>query len=288
VQSSKKVIDKATVDVIIPTISRKDFLYDILKDLKAQTYLPTKVIIVEQNPVKGSASELDYLTTEEWPFEIRHIFTHQIGACNARNIALKQITSEWVFFADDDIRIGSNFMQSAFEQIAVFGIKGVTFRCFQKGEKQIYSRIAQWGTFGSGCSLVSSDSIKNCNFKLGYEFGFGEDADFGMQLRSTGCDVLYFPEPEILHLKALSGGFRTKPILQWQNDSIQPKPSPTVMLYQLENCTTEQTNGYKTTLFFKYYRKQPVKNPFRYYKHFQEQWDRSVFWANKLKQENEI
>ena len=66
---------------------------------------------------------------------------------------------------------------------------------------------------------------------MGFEFGFGEDADFGMQLRNQGYDVLYLPEPEILHLKAPIGGFRTKPVLQWQNESIQPKPSPTVMLY---------------------------------------------------------
>lgn len=88
VKSSKKVIDKATVDVIIPTIGRKEYLYDVLKDLKVQTHLPANIIIVEQNPDEGSKSNLDYLTTEEWPFTIKHTFTHQAGACNARNIAL--------------------------------------------------------------------------------------------------------------------------------------------------------------------------------------------------------
>jgi GT2 family glycosyltransferase len=29
-----------------------------------------------------------------------------------------------------------------------------------------------------------------------------EDNDFGMQLRNQGVDVLYLPEPKILHLKA--------------------------------------------------------------------------------------
>ena len=39
VQSSKKVMDQATVDVIIPTIGRKDYLYDVLKDFRVQTHL---------------------------------------------------------------------------------------------------------------------------------------------------------------------------------------------------------------------------------------------------------
>lgn len=282
VQSTRKVVDQAKVDVIIPTIGRKDYLLDVLRDLKVQAHLPTNVIIVEQNPVEGSESELDYLANEEWPFAIKHTFTHQAGACNARNIALAQITSEWAFFADDDIRIDGGFVQKALEQLNKSGAKVVSIRCFQKGQKKTYSTIVQWVSFGSGCSFVLADSLKNCTFTMGYEFGFGEDGDFGMQLRNLGQDVLYLPEPEILHLKAPIGGFRTKPILQWQNDDIQPKPSPTIMLYQLLHNTCAQTNSYKTTLFFKYYGLQKIKNPLRYYLNFQKQWDRSVFWANEL------
>lgn len=288
VQSSKKVIDKSTVDVIIPTIGRKEYLYDVLLDLKSQSHLPTNVIIVEQNPAQGSQSELDYLFAEEWPFSIKHTFTHQAGACNARNVALKQISSEWVFFADDDIRVESDFFQKTLEQVLNFGIKAVTLRCFQKGENQKETPVFQWGTFGSGCSFVYADSLENCSFNKGYEFGFGEDGDFGMQLRNQGHDVLYLPQPEILHLKAPIGGFRTKPQLQWQNDDIQPKPSPTIMLFQMLHHTPEQISGYKTILFFKYYTQQKIKNPIRYYYYFQKQWGRSVFWANELNRQNEV
>ena len=103
-----------------------------------------------------------------------------------------------------------------------------------------------------------------------------------MQLRNLGQDVLYLPEPEILHLKAPVGGFRTQPILRWHNDLIQPKPSPTVMLYNILHNSKEQINSYKTTLFFKYYRLQKIKNPIRYYFYFKKQWEKSVFWANEL------
>jgi glycosyltransferase involved in cell wall biosynthesis len=283
VESSLKVIDKRTLDVIIPTIGRKEQLYDVLLDLKTQTYLPKNVIIIEQNPAVNSVSELDFLTSESWPFPIKHTFIHQAGACNARNIGLNQITSEWVFLADDDIRIGEDFIQKALEHVARLGVKAVSISCLQKGEKLTFNTVFQWGSFGSGCSFVATEALNNCNFNMGYEFGFGEDSDFGMQLRNQGHDVLYLPEPEILHLKAPIGGFRTKSILEWHKEEVQPKPSPTVMLYQILHNTQEQLFGYKTTLFIKYYKYQKVKNPFSYFKMFQKQWNQSVFWANELK-----
>jgi GT2 family glycosyltransferase len=288
VLSSKKVIDKATVDVIIPTIARKTYLYDVLKDFSKQTLLPNKIVIVEQNPEAGSTSELDYLTNEKWPFEIQPIFTHQAGACNARNLALNETQSEWVFLADDDNRFGATLLSDIFSKIEQYGNLVVTTSYPQKKEIKKYTKVVQWPTFGAGNSVVRRDVLTDVKFNKAFEFGYGEDGDFGMQLRNLGQDVLYLPEPEILHLKAPVGGFRTQPVLRWHDDSIQPKPSPTIMLYQILHNTKAQTNSYKTILFFKYYRHQKIKNPIRYYFYFQKQWERSVFWANELKQQNEV
>nr|WP_315145707.1 glycosyltransferase family A protein [uncultured Flavobacterium sp.] len=288
VQSSKKIIDTTTVDVIIPTIGRKKYLYDVLKDFSNQTLLPNKIVIVEQNPEKGSKSELDYLTLEKWPFEIQHIFTHQAGACNARNLALDQTQSEWVFLADDDNRFEPTLVSDIFEKIAQYGNLLVTTSYPQQNEIKKYTKVIQWPTFGAGNSFVRRDLLDKIRFNNAFEFGYGEDGDFGMQLRNQGHDVLYLPQPEILHLKAPVGGFRTKPVLRWHNDSIQPKPSPTIMLYQLLHHTNAQTNSYKTILFFKYYKHQKIINPMRYYIHFQKQWERSIFWANELKRQNEV
>ena len=271
------------IDVLIPTIGRKKYLYDFLNDLALQTQLPKKVIIVEQNPLKESVTELDYLTSEIWPFEILHIFTHQAGACNARNIALSKATCSWIFLADDDIRIENNFIEKAFLEITKNKTKAGTFNCLKLNEKKAYTNVHQWNVFGSGCSILKRDEMKNIYFDKAFEFGYGEDMDFGMQLRNQGIDVLFFPEPSILHLNAPIGGFRTKFIQHWQNDTIQPKPSPTVMLYKLKNLSSKQLLGYKTILFIKYYKLQSIKNPFRYYKNFQKQWERSMYWANKLK-----
>ncbi len=285
VQSSRKIIDKGTLDVIIPTIGRKEYLYDVLKDFAKQTQLPHKIIIVEQNPLAGSISELDYITSDKWPFLIHLIFTHQAGACNARNLALAQTVSEWVFLADDDNRFESNLIQTVFDAIKQFGNEVVTTSYPQINEIKKYKKVIQWPAFGAGNSFAKKSLLDQVHFTKALEFGYGEDSDFGMQLRNLGKDVLYFPQAEILHLKAPIGGFRTKPVLRWYTDKIQPKPSPTVLFYILTHNTKEQFLGYKTNLFIKYYFRQTIKNPFRYYAQFQKQWKQSVFWANELKKE---
>lgn len=283
VQSSRKVIDTITVDVIIPTIGRSDYLYDVLKDFSVQTLLPNKIIIIEQNPEEGSKSELDYIEIEKWPFKIEHFFIHQAGACNARNLALDQVESEWVFLADDDNRFGPNLIQDILQKIKQYGNEVVTTSYPQKSEPKKYKKVIQWPTFGAGNSFVKRNLLDKVRFNKALEFGYGEDSDFGLQIRNQGYDVLYLPEPEILHLKAPIGGFRTKPELLWQKDCIQPKPSPTVLLYIISHNSKEQLKGYKTILFVKYYKYQNIKNPYNYFKIFQKQWNQSLFWANQLK-----
>ena len=285
VHSTLKITDKKTIDVIIPTIGRKKYLYDVLQDLAKQTHLPEKVIIVEQNPLKESNSELDYLTTETWPFTIKHIFTHQAGACNARNIALAEVENEWVFMNDDDNRFDKDLIEKFFEKTIQYGAEVITTVYLQPKEHQNYNTIHQTGIFGSGNSFVKTASLAAVSFDKALEFGYGEDTDFGLQLRNQGFDVIYFPDLRITHLKAPMGGFRIKIKKQWEDDLIQPKPSPTVMLYKILNLTKQQINGYRTVLFFKYYSKQIIKNPLNYLISFRKQWDKSVFWATKLKKQ---
>ncbi len=285
VQSSRPVVDQKTIDVVIPTMGRKEYLYDVMKDLAAQTHLPKKVIIVEQNPQPESVSELNYLTDESWPFQIKHQFIHQSGACNARNLALKEVVSEWVFLADDDIRVNPDFIERAFFQIEKHGQEVFTVNCLQKSESPVFQKAMQWPTFGSGCSIIKKTCVQGISFSGSFEHGYGEDTDFGMQLRNKGFDVIFLPKPEILHLKAPVGGFRVKPTLPWQQDAVRPKPSPTVMLFRLLYHSAEQLKGYKTMLFFKFYNHQKVKNPIRYFSHFQKSWHQSLVWANKLRAE---
>ncbi|MDO5981675.1 glycosyltransferase family 2 protein [Flavivirga spongiicola] len=282
VKSNRQIINKKEVDVIIPTIGRKKYLYDVLKDLKKQTIIPKNVIIVEQNPDKNSESELDYLLTETWPFKIKHTFTNITGVCNARNLGLPKVESEWVFLADDDIRFENNLFEASFKKIETLGISVLNYLCLQPHQQQTYFNTSQTIVFGSGSSMVKTSIIKNLKFDMVYEFGFGEDSDFGMQVRNKGTDVIFIPDIKITHLKAPMGGFRTKIKKLWDDEKVQPKPSPTIMLFFKKYFTSFQVNGYKTILFIKFFRKQKVRNPYTYLMKMRKQWEQSDYWSSIL------
>jgi hypothetical protein len=114
------------------------------------------------------------------------------------------------------------------------------------------------------------------------EFGYGEDTDFGMQLRNKGFDIIYFPEIRILHLKAPMGGFRIKVKQLWDDEKIQPKPSPTIMYVFLKHYTQQQLLCYKLVSFFKLLKKEPVANYLVFFNQYEKKWNLSHYWANKL------
>jgi GT2 family glycosyltransferase len=266
-----------TMDVIIPTIGRKKYLYDVLIDLRAQTNLPKNVIIIEQNSDPESKSELDYLTTEEWPFRIKHVFTHQTGACQARNKALDLLESKWCFFNDDDNRFDENLIKDAIQFLINFNLNVFSTNYLLKDETQLYNSISQTTIFGSGNSFIKSEITKAVTFELKLEFGYGEDTEYGLKLRNNGFDIIYNPNLKIIHLKAPMGGFRTKFTHPWNNESIQPKPSPTIMYVLQKYSTDKQLLGYKIRLFLKTKKYQFWKLP-----EFQKKWKKSEYWSAKL------
>ena len=119
-------------------------------------------------------------------------------------------------------------------------------------------------------------------FDKALEYGYGEDTDFGLQLRAQGADIIYHPEIKITHLKAERGGFRTVTKLPWENEKLLPKPSPTMMVLIKKHYSEEMIRGYKAGLFLKYYSRQKIKNPFAYIKTMRRRWKVSEQWAKKL------
>ena len=152
----------------------------------------------------------------------------------------------------------------------------------QKNEKLKHKNINQWPTFSAGNSFLKAKVIDKIKFDMAFEFGYGEDSDFGAQLRQAGFDIVYNPNINIKHLKAPMGGFRSRFKQIWDHEIIQPKPAPTVLLSYIKNKTVYQLNGYKTILFFKFFLKQSIRNPYSYIKLMQKKWKLSVQYANKL------
>ncbi|SDL40932.1 hypothetical protein SAMN04488034_1049 [Salinimicrobium catena] len=283
ISGKNKDQENNSVDVVIPTLGRPEHLKQVLNDLKAQSHLPKRVIVVEQNPDPDSSSELKDLQ-ENYPFEIVHHFIHFAGACNARNLALNEVTSAWVFFADDDIRIPPGLLKESLAELKRLGVDCLNINCKQPGQKTIFHKIKQWGSFGAGTCLVNSRYAGNTRFSAVFENGYGEDVDYGMQLRKKGCDIIYHPGLEFTHLKAPVGGFRNKEKKPWEKGSVEPKPSPTLMAYAKKYYSREQLLGFKVELFLRYYLKQEIKNPLTYIKTMRRRWQESEKWSKHLEE----
>ncbi len=269
-----------SLDVIIPTLGRRDYLLNVLEDLKNQSLLPRKVIVVEQNPDPDSLTELPELKSNSWPFEIVHHFIHKTGACTARNIALEEVNAEWIFFADDDNRMEADVLKHAIEEMKTFGIQCLTLNYMQQGETLFFDKKKQWGTFGAGNSIVQGKFAKEIRFDSAFDHGYGEDTEYGMQLRNAGCDIIYHPNIKILHLKAPRGGFREVTLPPWKQDD--PKPAPTVLLYARKYYNSWQMKGFKTELFLRNYDIKKNINPLKYWKNMKLRWAVSEDWAKKL------
>ncbi|MFC4636298.1 glycosyltransferase family 2 protein [Dokdonia ponticola] len=283
IQSDRLINIQKEYDVIIPTMGREKYLFDVLQDFSKQTLLPNNVIIVEQNAIKDSVSALDYIESYTWPFPIAHYFIHQTGACNARNMAIEKTKAPWVFFADDDNRFEADVVQRVFDSLEKYGVEALTTSYLQAHEKQTETTIKQWQAFGAGNSFVKGTLARSTSFDMALEFGYGEDTDYGMQLRQKGAEILYQPEISLLHLKAPVGGFRKPVVFPWKDETIKPKPSPTVMYHKLKNTTTKQLKGYRLVLALKFYKRQSIKNPLRYRSYFRDAWKQSLHWAAILK-----
>lgn len=275
-----------SIDVVVPTLFRAEHVENLLKDLREQTKKPGRVIIVEQDPNPESASKLEFLK-RDWEFEIIHHFIHETGACNARNLAMRSVNADYIFFADDDIRLGNDLLEKTLEEMSRLGINCINLNCLQPGEQAIFNKIKQWGAFGSGTSVVRSDYAAQCRFSEFLEKGFGEDIDFGLQLRAKGCDIIYHPRLRFLHLKAGRGGFR-EVIKKQHLEREEPKPSPTMMYLVKSSYNRIMQKGYKASLFLKFYKEQQVKNPFRYFEVMQKRWKLSEEQSQKLQKKESL
>jgi len=275
-----------SIDVIIPTLGRQEYLYNILSDLKNQKLTPVNVIIIEQIKKKDT-EDLSFIKKEKWPFNVIHLNIQKIGACNARNLGIKYVSSNYVFFADDDIRIQPNTLEEALKILKSHSLSALTLAVYLKGEPIKPKKIpVMWETFGSGCSIVEAKFVKDTNFDLALEFGYGEDKDYGNKLRNKGCSIFYYDANPILHLKAPSGGFRFKFNLPWEKEKIKPKPSPTIMYFMKQHLTNKQITGYKFFLFYKQVLVHKPVNIFKFINTLNKQWAKSNEWADRLYESN--
>ena len=107
------------ISVVIPAYNRAKYIERTLKSIKAQTYRPLELIIVDNNSTDSTWRICqDFIKAENsGNFKINLLEEVRQGASAARNRGLGEATGEWVSFFDSDDVMSPSFFEDAARKI---------------------------------------------------------------------------------------------------------------------------------------------------------------------------
>lgn len=115
--------------VIIPTLNRPEHLSRLLKDLCSGTRLPDEILVIEQG---------DWARSEEIASQfsrVRVLYELEKSLPVARNTGIRESTGDILFFFDDDMSVGEQYLEVAITYLEAHAdVLGVT-GSYMKGER---------------------------------------------------------------------------------------------------------------------------------------------------------
>ncbi len=270
-------INQKTVDIVIPTLGRPNFVYDTLKSINKLDYKFNDVHIIEQKLPDQKSTILEKSINEDWHFSINHILLDKLGLCNARNIGFKESKSDYIIMFDDDILIDyqPQIIENLIYKLEISKSKIISFASNNKKGKA----FLEMSYFVSGCSfMIKNDNISP--FSQEIEGMGADDQEYNYSIRNNYQRVVYTNEQYINHLRAPMGGWRfdAKTYLPWYHDNnIDVLPGVATIYRYLKYATKNQLKGYKFFTFYRYY----GFNIFKYFT-FNKKWNKSILWATKV------
>ncbi|MFY0714774.1 glycosyltransferase family 2 protein [Seonamhaeicola sp. NFXS20] len=302
------------VSYIIPTMLRQEFTLNLLNDLEHQTCKPHEVIVVDATPIDKRNTVL--YNPNNYSFKVVFKWQSTKGSCRARNEAIALCTGDYIVFGDDDIRVPPEFIENHIKLLQTYNAEacnGLDIRADHQ-QQDLNDLVIKLNALGAQRWKVgASQNFSNANScvskrvvdilvgnDINYDGGYGEDADFGLEITKLGVTVLHNPFSVNLHLKPPQGGYRfwgkqssikgkQRKQQPWELDTpvkrIVPKPSPTIMYQLFKHYSKRQRKEYKIKYFVFYFTKAPkvawflrfIKLPIRLL-----QFNKSVFYAKKL------
>jgi glycosyltransferase involved in cell wall biosynthesis len=200
---------EAKVSVLIPTLSRQQYLRKLLDQLRYQTIKPFEIIVVDQTPVEDRDIRLasDFAVL---PLKILHL--DQPGQCSSRNAGLKETSGDYVLFIDDDDEVPPDLIEAHLRSLKNFRADVSCGVARENGagplpEEFTFTRVSD--VFPTNNSLVRIEALQKSGlFDLAFERGQRADHDLGMRIYLTGMLMVLNHEISVLHHRAPAGGLR--------------------------------------------------------------------------------
>lgn len=228
------------LSVIIPTLGRKDELYNTMLDLSKQDLdkeMWELLIVIQNRP------DIDEFKSNVDKLGIRYklIYSSAPNASLARNIGLIESRGKYVLFLDDDLVINNtqflanhlnayidNDISGVFGQVLDPGVPERTTRHKWSYKKHIgwmffppnYNQECKIENGGAGnLSVIKDYAMAVGGMDINFEKGaHREESDFCLRLTSKYGMLLFEPKASVIHLGAAVGGCRN-----WgKNDGIHP------------------------------------------------------------------
>lgn len=279
VRDLKPIEGSPTVSLVIPTMKRQAFTELLLKDYNAQTYPIKEAVIVDATP--EAERDAQYYRPEHFNFDIKLKWQTTKGSCRARNEAIDLCTSDYIIFADDDVRVLPDFVEHHVKLLQTYNASAcngldVMAEHTQQDLNDLKLRLDQLGSsrwrvgtspiFSNANSCVRRDVVMKLQGNdINFDGGYGEDSDFGVRILKSGEVLLHNPFSANLHLKPPEGGYRfwgkesrilgkQRKAQPWELDTpvkwVRPVPSPTVTYGILKHYTPKQVKEWRIKHFF--------------------------------------
>lgn len=106
----------AEISVIIPVYNREKYIEKCLESVLSQTFADIEIICINDGSSDQTLEILQTYANKDSRFRIINLKTNK-GASNARNIAIKESNSPYLFFLDSDDWIEPNCLELLYKQI---------------------------------------------------------------------------------------------------------------------------------------------------------------------------
>ena len=204
---------KIDLTIVVLNYNNKNCIFKCIDSLIEHNKYNYKIIVVDNCSVDGS---YEILLSKYKNSDVRIIKNTQNGCSSGRNLAIKDIKTEYTMFLDSDQFVMSDYWLDNYIYIANnsdnFGACGWACGWFDKGIPiltnfdLLMNRMPPYGLYrndidylGTGGMLVKTNLFKKCKFDLNYDPTGYEDTDFSMQIKHAGYKLYYSPYLDIEH-----------------------------------------------------------------------------------------
>jgi len=227
------------VSVIIPTLQRPEIVYNLVKDLKKQSYRHFEVIVIDQS-LEENKKIKDLMVGCEG--QIRYYQIDREGTCPAKNFGIKRAKGEILIFLDDDVKIDNrDFIKYHVVNYLDPQIGGVGGKVIDKNlrlnreQKGPVCRVSKTGrVFPNALSdkrqEINAPRGGNVSYRKEIALKIGgfderfignamrEETDFSLRVFKAGYKIIFEPRAYLVHLALPRGGSRKKERLDWYFD----------------------------------------------------------------------